>query len=87
MMKSRIPAMVTIPHRRTVFRPNWQFAIDRSPAHRPGELYDLKTDPNERVNLYSDQPQLVAELARQLEDWARRTGDGTAIDLARNVQG
>jgi transcriptional regulator of acetoin/glycerol metabolism len=29
MMKSRIPAMVTIPHRRTVFSPNWQFAIDR----------------------------------------------------------
>ena len=28
MMKSRIPAMVTIPHRRSVFRPNWQFAID-----------------------------------------------------------
>lgn len=60
---------------------------EQSPALRPGELYDLKMDPDERSNIYSAQPQLVAELAKQLENWARRTGDDTAIELARHGQG
>ena len=60
---------------------------EQSPALRPGELYDLKMDSDERSNIYSAQPQLVAELAKQLENWARRTGDDTAIELARHGQG
>ena len=59
---------------------------DKAPVLRPGELYDLKTDPVERVNLYANQPQLVAQLAKQLEKWAHRTGDDTALELAQYGQ-
>jgi arylsulfatase A-like enzyme len=60
---------------------------DQPPALRPGELYDLQADPGERTNLYANQSQLVATLARQLEDWARATEDDTALELARFAQG
>jgi arylsulfatase A-like enzyme len=60
---------------------------DQSPAFRPGELYDLQGDPGERANLYATQPQLIAGLAKHLEDWARSTGDDTALELARFAQG
>ena len=59
---------------------------DQLPSLRPGELYDLKADPDERVDLYASQPQLVAELARQLQSWAQRTNDDTALELARYAQ-
>jgi len=61
--------------------------FDKPPALRPGELYDLETDRDERVNLYANHPQLIADLGKQLEDWARRTGDSTAVELARFAQG
>jgi arylsulfatase A-like enzyme len=59
---------------------------DQSPAIRPGELYDLQADPDERVNLYPNQPQLTATLAKHLENWARATEDDTALELAQFAQ-
>lgn len=57
--------------------------FDVRPEFRPGELYDLEADANETANLYAREPQTVSQLARQLEQWARRTRDETAIELAR----
>ncbi len=59
---------------------------DLRPEFRPGELYDMEADPGESANLYSKQPELVADLASQLETWARQTRDETAIELARFAQ-
>jgi arylsulfatase A-like enzyme len=56
--------------------------FDVRPEFRPGELYDLDTDPDESTNLYRREPNLVAQLAAQLESWAHRTRDEVAIDLA-----
>jgi len=36
------------------------------------ELYNLSSDPGERVNLASQQPQQLAELRRELRDWQRQ---------------
>jgi len=36
-------------------------------SNAPGQLYDLSTDPGERVNLYYEKPKIVFELNRQLE--------------------
>lgn len=60
--------------------------FDVRPELRPGELYDLESDPSESVNLYARQPQLVATLAAQLEKWARSTRDDTALELAAYAQ-
>jgi arylsulfatase A-like enzyme len=60
--------------------------FDARPELRPGELYDLEADPGEAANLYSKEPRLVAEVAQQLEAWARTTGDETALELARYAQ-
>jgi arylsulfatase A-like enzyme len=59
---------------------------EQSPALRPGELYDLTADPDERVNLYRTQPQLIVEMGKQLENWALRTKDDTGLTLARYAQ-
>lgn len=59
---------------------------DLRPEFRPGELYDLEADPDESVNLYSKQPELVAELAIRLEKWARLTRDDTALELTHYAQ-
>jgi hypothetical protein len=53
---------------------------------RPGELYDLETDAAESRNLYAKEPKLVADLARQLEQWAIVTRDDTSLELARFAQ-
>ncbi|MEP7364070.1 MAG: sulfatase-like hydrolase/transferase [Acidobacteriota bacterium] len=58
---------------------------DLSPEFRPGELYDLESDPGESTNLYAKQPKLVADLAGQLEKWAVATRDDTALELARRA--
>lgn len=57
--------------------------FDVRPELRPGELYDLDSDPGETANLYAKQPKLVAQLAGQLETWGRRTRDELAVELAR----
>lgn len=55
--------------------------FDLRPEMRPGELYDLKTDPGESRNLYSSQPGLVKQLARQLADWGRDYRDDLSMEL------
>lgn len=60
--------------------------FDAVPEFRPGELYDLDADPGEAKDLYSQQPQLVASLAAQMETWARATRDDIALELARYAQ-
>jgi arylsulfatase A-like enzyme len=60
--------------------------FDVRPELRPGELYDLEADPGEAKNLYASNPKLVAQLAAQLESWARQTRDDLAIELARFAQ-
>jgi arylsulfatase A-like enzyme len=58
---------------------------DLRPVFRAGELYDLEADPGESTNLYGKEPQLVAELANQLQTWARRTRDDVALELAQRA--
>lgn len=60
--------------------------FDVRPELRPGELYDLNDDPNESANLYAREPNLVAQLASQLEAWAVRTRDDVGVELARHAQ-
>ncbi len=44
-------------------------------AIRPGyELYDLQSDPGERLNVYSERPAVARELSERLEHWL---GDAT----------
>ena len=44
-----------------------QYAIPDNDPDAPGQLYNLATDPGERNNLYSKQPEKVAELKAILE--------------------
>lgn len=43
----------------------WQTGIETGFSDKP-QLYDLKNDPSEKVNLAEQQPQLVIDLARKL---------------------
>ena len=45
-----------------------QFALPEKDPDAPGQLYQLAADPGETTNLYSQHPQLVAELKKLLED-------------------
>ena len=60
--------------------PEW-FRKERgySPHTQPGELYDLRTDPQERRNLYSERPEIVSRLKALLEKYKR---DGRSTPLA-----
>jgi arylsulfatase A-like enzyme len=51
--------------RRALRRGNWKLVVHRGSGER--ELYDLASDPQERVNLAASQPERVAALARELE--------------------
>ncbi|MCC6389473.1 MAG: sulfatase-like hydrolase/transferase [Bryobacterales bacterium] len=46
--------------------------FDNRPELRPGELYDLQTDPREERNLYPHSQALVKQLAGQLAAWGRQ---------------
>jgi arylsulfatase A-like enzyme len=59
--------------------------FDVRPEFRPGELYDLIADPGESTNIYAREPATVKQLAAQLESWARRTRDDTALELAQRA--
>ena len=37
----------------------------------PAQLYDLKTDPYQATNVYSDRPEVVADLSSVLEKWRK----------------
>ena len=57
--------------------------FDVRPELRPGELYDVETDPGETGNLYAEPPHVetVREMARSLETWGRQHGDELAVEL------
>ena len=49
------------------------YAIADTEPDSPGQLYDLETDPGERVNIYSKHPDIVRELTERLEEF-KNTG-------------
>jgi arylsulfatase A-like enzyme len=53
------------------------------PQLRPGELYDLGTDPLESTNIYASRTDLVKDLAGQLARWGETYQDNVAIELGR----
>jgi len=44
-----------------------KYALTDSGPSAPGQLYNLETDPGERKNLYSQHPDVVKKLKKQLE--------------------
>jgi len=38
------------------------------------ELYDLSTDPAEKMNLAKQRPEMVQQLAKSCKDWQQRCG-------------
>ena len=57
--------------------------FDLPPEFRPGELYDLQSDPEESRNLYEDpfHRSVVIDLAHQLQQWGEANKDGVAEEL------
>ncbi|WP_294233189.1 sulfatase [Prosthecobacter sp.] len=65
-------------------KPLFEISFGKRPAE---ELYDLKNDPDQVVNLAADpryEP-VKAELARKVDTWMRETDDPRAADPATNV--
>ncbi len=50
--------------------PSWKFIDDR--ANDSVELYNLQADPEERTDVSSDEPEVVAELQDAVETWLQR---------------
>ncbi|MCB9383251.1 MAG: sulfatase-like hydrolase/transferase [Bryobacterales bacterium] len=61
--------------------------FDNNPAIRPGELYDLTADPDEKHNLYSQKPDVVRDMAATLRAWGLETHDELAVQLADGATG
>jgi len=59
--------------------------FDNRPAIRPGELYDLSADPDEKRNLWNDQPAVVKDLAQRLVQWGEQTQDPLAVRLGNET--
>jgi hypothetical protein len=57
--------------------------FDNRPDLRPGELYDLRTDPEEKRNLWAGGNQTVRQLSGVLEQWAHKHGDEVGVELGR----
>ena len=45
------------------------YRLEDTDPEAPGQLYDLENDPGETVNLYSQYPEMVAELKAKLEEF------------------
>ena len=67
-------ARVKGPWRTIVAEGRWKLNLS---ATDQCELYDLATDPHERINRYDDpdQAERIAELVDRLHAWQQRTGD------------
>ena len=50
-----------------------------------GQLYDMDTDPSETTNLYTSQPEVVAELLAQLESDVTRGRSTAGADQKNDV--
>jgi hypothetical protein len=44
-----------------------EYILPETAPDAPGQLYNLATDSGEKVNLYYEKPEVVAELKQQLE--------------------
>ena len=58
------------------------FIIPDTASDAPGQLYDLGTDPGEKVNLYLKRPEIVKEL-KTLLDGSKASGRTTAPIMTR----
>ena len=47
------------------------FAIEDTDPDAPGQLYDLASDPGETTNVYSQHPDRVAAMKKQLETFKK----------------
>jgi len=56
--------------------------FDARPELRPGELYDLRTDKEEKNNLWQSQSNTVRQLARSLQQWSEAQKDALGLELA-----
>lgn len=65
-------------------KPLFEISFGKRPAE---ELYDLKNDPDQIVNLAAEPrfAQAKAELGAKVDDWMRETNDPRAADPATNV--
>ena len=53
-----------------------QYALPEKAPDAPGQLYNVEDDPGETTNLYFEEPEIAAELKRQLDDY-RASGRST----------
>jgi arylsulfatase A-like enzyme len=81
--RSREPFFFHIEWKEAIFRAaldgDWKLVISEVvgfPDSRGASLFDLATDPGERVDLAAQQPERVAELERQLSAWERQYPEG-----------
>jgi hypothetical protein len=65
-------------------KPLFEISFGQRPAE---ELYDLKSDPDQVVNLAADPAyaKIKAGLAAEVQTWMRETQDPRAADPATNV--
>lgn len=57
------------------------FAVPDTAPEAPGQLFDLETDPGEKVNLYFEHPEIVRELKALLEE-SKTSGRSAPLERA-----
>lgn len=65
-----------------VHQGKWKFIVTRAQDDKPGfeELFDLETDPGEAKNLLQQQPDVAAEMKRQLAEISSHDNDARPMD-------
>lgn len=63
---ARIPYYTTRSNS-TTGKANYIAKAAPDPAQPPGQLYNLRTDPGEFINLYNGYPEIVDSMERELE--------------------
>jgi len=56
---------------RCVRTPKWKFILSRESSNRMDELYGMKDDPKERINLIYENMDTADELKKDMEGWMR----------------
>ena len=54
------------------------YIIEDNDPDAPGQLYDLRVDPGETINLYSQKPEIIRKMKTQLDRWVE-TGRSAPI--------